>query len=64
MMASQTQFPEDMWPLAMWHPEQVYVGPTVGVQERLWKQARGVRDRLLETLVRKFEKEKSGNESM
>jgi hypothetical protein len=63
MIASQTQFPEDMWPLAMWHPEQVYVGPTVGVQEELWNQARGMRDRLLEMLVIKFEKEKSGNES-
>jgi hypothetical protein len=55
MMAAQTQFPEDMWPLAMWHPEQIYVGPTVGVQVRLWKQARSVRDRLMYVLVKRFE---------
>lgn len=55
MMAAQTQFPEDMWPLAMWHPEQIYVGPTVKVQELLWKQAREFRERLLDILVRRFE---------
>ncbi|KAF2708476.1 hypothetical protein K504DRAFT_468808 [Pleomassaria siparia CBS 279.74] len=51
MMSAQTQFPEDLWPLAMEHPEFVYVGPTVELQVKLWRQAKEVRWRLLQMIV-------------
>jgi hypothetical protein len=36
--ASQTAYPEDLWPLAMKHPWQVYVGPSVDLQRKMWKE--------------------------
>jgi hypothetical protein len=38
LAAAQTAYPEDLWPLAMNHPWQVYVGPYVDVQRKLWKK--------------------------
>lgn len=39
MLAAQTQGPEELWPLAMNHPELVYTGPTVKAQVDQWKKA-------------------------
>ena len=33
-------YPEDLWPLAMHHPWQMYVGPVVERQKQLWKKTR------------------------
>jgi hypothetical protein len=33
---AQAAFPEDLWVLAMHHPWQVYVGPVVSKQKKLW----------------------------
>jgi hypothetical protein len=38
LAAAQTAYPEDLWPLAMNHPWQVYVGPSVDVQREMWKE--------------------------
>jgi hypothetical protein len=38
LAAAQTAYPEDLWPLAMNHPWQVYVGPSVRVQESKWRE--------------------------
>ncbi|KAL2006613.1 hypothetical protein VTN00DRAFT_9281 [Thermoascus crustaceus] len=37
MAVAETQGPADLWPLAMHHPKQVYVGPTVKLQRERWK---------------------------
>jgi hypothetical protein len=36
LIASLAQRPRDLWPLAMRHPNQVYVGPPVAEQEKDW----------------------------
>lgn len=39
MLAAQTQGPTELWPLAMQHPNNVYVGPVVQVQIEKRRQA-------------------------
>jgi hypothetical protein len=38
LVASLAQRPRDLWPLAMQHPNQVYVGPIVKTQEKDWDE--------------------------
>jgi hypothetical protein len=38
LATAQTAYPEDLWPLAMHHPWKVFVGPTVTVQKKMWKE--------------------------
>ncbi|KAF2795788.1 hypothetical protein K505DRAFT_272672 [Melanomma pulvis-pyrius CBS 109.77] len=40
LLASYSQRPRELWPLARLHPRQVYVGPTVAIQERQWEMIR------------------------
>lgn len=35
---AQVAYPEDLWPLAMYHPSKVFVGPTVSAQRQAWKR--------------------------
>lgn len=37
-LASMARRPKDLWCYAMWHPNQVYVGPTVESQEKEWEE--------------------------
>jgi hypothetical protein len=39
MMTAETQFPRELWPLAMDHPEQVYVGWPVPSQVQRWRKS-------------------------
>lgn len=34
---AQVAYPEDLWPLAMYHPWKVFVGATVPAQRQAWK---------------------------
>ncbi|KAI9166454.1 hypothetical protein HJFPF1_02556 [Paramyrothecium foliicola] len=38
MLVMQTQHLEDLWPLAMYHPHSVYVGPVVKAQLTAWRK--------------------------
>lgn len=40
-------FPEDLWPLAMYHPWKVFVGATVPAQRQAWKKVVQTHDELL-----------------
>ncbi|KAJ5578669.1 uncharacterized protein N7459_007633 [Penicillium hispanicum] len=37
LLESQSAGLEDLWPLAMHHPNQVYVGPTIPLQVSIWR---------------------------
>lgn len=50
MLFAQTQGPEDLWPLAMNHPELIYTGTTVKRQVERWKKVNLVKFKLLEIL--------------
>lgn len=43
LLESQSARLEDMWPLAMHHPNQVYVGPTVPLQVYKWRTQNSIR---------------------
>ncbi|KAF2468711.1 uncharacterized protein BDR25DRAFT_289550 [Lindgomyces ingoldianus] len=51
LLSAQAQFLEDLWPLAMWHPELVYVGPTVKKQVEMWKRVWEVKVRVLDLVA-------------
>lgn len=38
LIVGMAQRPKDLWYYAMWHPMQVYVGPTVERQEKVWDE--------------------------
>lgn len=40
MCVAETQESTDLWPLAMHHPRQVYVGPAVKLQREKWKESK------------------------
>ena len=42
-LEAQSALLEDMWPLAMHHPYQVYVGPTVPLQVFKWRANNAIR---------------------
>ncbi|ORY17081.1 hypothetical protein BCR34DRAFT_597171 [Clohesyomyces aquaticus] len=48
LMFTQTQFLDDLWPLALRHPELLYVGPTVPAQLKRWKEVWGVKARVFD----------------
>ncbi|PKY08655.1 hypothetical protein P168DRAFT_263040 [Aspergillus campestris IBT 28561] len=51
MLSSQSALLEDLWPLVLDHPNQVYVGPTVPRQIHDWRAHNGVRNLLLRQTV-------------
>jgi hypothetical protein len=51
LFSSQTAQLEDFWPLAMEHPNQVYVGPTVPWQLFTWRKQSQMRWELLREVV-------------
>ncbi|KAJ5183837.1 hypothetical protein N7492_001453 [Penicillium capsulatum] len=51
LLESQSSLLEDMWPLAMEHPNQVYVGPTVPWQIFLWRKQNAIRQLSLREIV-------------
>ncbi|PLB47601.1 hypothetical protein P170DRAFT_359206 [Aspergillus steynii IBT 23096] len=50
-LSSQSAYPEDLWPLALDHPNQVYVGPTVPLTISDWRMQNGIRNLLLRQIV-------------
>jgi hypothetical protein len=56
MSAAQTQGPEELWPLAMNHPELIYTGPTVTAQVAEWKKATAMKLKLLEIAVQSYKR--------
>lgn len=51
MLSSQAAVSiQDLWPLALDHPNQVYVGPTVPVQINNWRMQNGIRNTLVHEL--------------
>lgn len=52
MMVAQAQYPDDLWPLAMNHPEFVYAGTTVKPQVELWKGVSRFKLSLLNTVAK------------
>jgi hypothetical protein len=59
MLAAQTQGTEELWPLAMNHPELVYTGPTVKAQVERWKQATKWKIRMLDILSQQAKNQSS-----
>ncbi|KAJ5539517.1 hypothetical protein N7513_007849 [Penicillium frequentans] len=57
--ASQSALLEDLWPLAIDHPNQVYVGPTTPMQVYVWRKQNAARWILLRELV-EYAKRKMG----
>lgn len=57
--ASQSALLEDLWPLAIDHPNQVYVGPTTPMQVYVWRKQNVARWILLRELV-EYAKRKMG----
>ncbi|KAF7586394.1 hypothetical protein BBP40_008944 [Aspergillus hancockii] len=51
MLLSQSAFLSDLWPLALDHPNQVYVGPTVPLQVKCWRIQNGMRSVLVKQMV-------------
>ncbi|KAL2839647.1 hypothetical protein BJY01DRAFT_27341 [Aspergillus pseudoustus] len=51
MLSSQSAIIEDIWPLALEHPNQVYVGPTVPLQIRGWRIQNEIRGMLMRTMA-------------
>ena len=58
-LESQSARLEDLWPLAMHHPNQVYVGPTVPLQVFNWRTQNAGRWNALSELVQ-YAKRKMG----
>lgn len=59
LLNSQSSRLEDLWPLAMEHPNQVYVGPTVPWQRFFWRRQTAMRRVLLREVV-EYAKKKLG----
>ncbi|KAK7937975.1 uncharacterized protein PG986_014843 [Apiospora aurea] len=62
LLLTQTQGLAELWPLAMEHPLEVYVGPTVQVQTDAWKRVRKADRQALEKwikVVREDDKKKT-----
>ncbi|KAL3460884.1 hypothetical protein BJX64DRAFT_174006 [Aspergillus heterothallicus] len=51
MLSSQCAIIEDIWPLAVEHPNQVYVGPTIPLQIKGWRIQNGIRGMLMRTMA-------------
>jgi hypothetical protein len=51
MLTLQSSHLEDLWSLAMEHPNQVYTGPTVPAQVEAWRRLNSGRIRLLKTFI-------------
>ncbi|GFG17208.1 hypothetical protein IFM5058_08355 [Aspergillus udagawae] len=51
MHASQSALLEDLWPLALDHPNTVYVGPVVPEEIRDWRLQNGLRNMCLRTVA-------------
>lgn len=49
--AAQNATLEDLWPLAIHHPSQVYVGPIVPLQVLAWKVQNGIRNAMSREMV-------------
>ncbi|KAJ6096465.1 hypothetical protein N7486_007211 [Penicillium sp. IBT 16267x] len=56
---SQSALLEDLWPLAMNHPNQVYVGPTTPLQVYIWRKQNAARWIILREVV-EYAKRKMG----
>ncbi|KAK8022268.1 hypothetical protein PG993_013035 [Apiospora rasikravindrae] len=52
LLLTQTQGLAELWPLAMEHPLEVYVGPTVQVQTDAWKRVRKADRQALEKWIK------------
>ncbi|KNG89476.1 hypothetical protein ANOM_002278 [Aspergillus nomiae NRRL 13137] len=63
MLSSQSALLEDLWPLAINHPNGVYTGPTVPMQVKCWKVQNGMRSTLLRKIVEYVEAQMSGTAS-
>jgi hypothetical protein len=59
LMVTQTQYDEDLWPLAMHHPLSVYVGPVVKVQRKVWSELENARAALF-SAFKKWQREHEG----
>lgn len=59
LFASQSALLEDLWPLAMDHPNQVYVGPTAPLQVFIWRKQNAARWIILREVV-EYAKRKLG----
>lgn len=51
LLLTQTQGLAELWPLAMEHPLELYVGPTVEVQTNAWKMLRKADRQALEKWI-------------
>ncbi|KAH8424957.1 uncharacterized protein LDX57_002703 [Aspergillus melleus] len=51
VLSSQSALLEDLWPLALDHPNQVYAGPTVPLTISDWRIQNGIRNLLLRQTV-------------
>ncbi|KAJ5561586.1 hypothetical protein N7461_000347 [Penicillium sp. DV-2018c] len=51
LLSSQTACLEDIWPLAIEHPNLVYVGPTIPLQRLAWREYNDTRWHLLRAVV-------------
>ncbi|KAL4800817.1 hypothetical protein BDV19DRAFT_3307 [Aspergillus venezuelensis] len=47
MLVSQSTLLEDMWPLAIDHPDYVYTGPVVPLVQDAWKMHNGIRGAIM-----------------
>lgn len=50
MLVSQCQSAEELWPLAICHPELIYTGPRVKKQVERWEKVTEVKMRVVEML--------------
>ncbi|KAL4754407.1 hypothetical protein BDW72DRAFT_166808 [Aspergillus terricola var. indicus] len=51
MLASQCAILEDLWPLAIDHPDQVYAGPLVPLVVKSWRVHNGIRGILMNQIM-------------
>lgn len=51
MLASQCQFLDQLWPLAIEHPWNVYCGPTTAMQRKIWGEIRDGRLAILQKVA-------------
>ncbi|KAE8138190.1 hypothetical protein BDV38DRAFT_292376 [Aspergillus pseudotamarii] len=63
MLSSQSALLEDLWPLAINHPNGVYTGPTVPMQAKCWKIQNRMRFTLIHKLVEYAEAKINGTAS-
>jgi hypothetical protein len=52
MLNAQNQYTDDLWPLAMNHPELIYAGTTIEPQVDLWKGVSRMKLSLLDILAK------------